>query len=85
MRYMLACKVTDTMTGKVVEAAVSSIAHLQHVCETNAQLDAFGHGRTIVPSGAVNIDGDKASWQWVFEDNGAVAYDIEIHRFQFFG
>lgn len=85
MRYMLACTVLDTLTGKIVEASVSSIAHLQLVCETNAKIDAFGHGREIVPSGSVDINGDVARWQWVFADNGEVAYDITIDRYKFFG
>lgn len=81
-QYMLKCEVTDTLTGKVNDNLYQSMAHLQLVCETNAKLDAFGHGRTIKPSPHFEINGDEMHWDWVFEDTGEVAYSIEIKRYR---
>lgn len=81
-RFMLVCKVLDTLTGQVNDNLYQGIDHLRTVCEANAKVDQFGHGREIVPSGMFEIEGDEMTWNWVFVDNGAPAYCIEIKRYR---
>jgi hypothetical protein len=73
-------EVTCNLTHKVHTNVYSSMAHLQLVLETNAQVDSFGSGRSIVPSGTPDINGDHMYWEWIFADTGQPAYQIEIER-----
>jgi hypothetical protein len=73
-------EVTCNLTGKVHTNVYSSMAHLQQVLETNAQVDSFGSGRSIVASGTPDINGDHMYWEWIFADTGEAAYQIEIER-----
>lgn len=81
-QYMLLCKVNDTLTGRVNDNLYQSIAHLTIVCEKNAEIDAFGHGRKIRPTADLEINGDEMFWVWEFEDTGEPAYEIDIKRYR---
>lgn len=73
-------EVTCNLTNKVHKNVYVSMAHLQQVLETNAQVDSFGSGRQIVPSGTPDINGNNMYWEWIFADTGEAAYQIEIER-----
>ena len=81
LEYTLICTVTDTLTGQRLTNEYQSMAHLVQVCQVNAKVDGFLHGRTIAPSGEFDIaNPDNAVWTWIFADTGEPAYVIEIER-----
>jgi hypothetical protein len=73
-------EVTCNLTNKVHKNVYASMAHLQQVLMTNAEVDSFGSGRNIVPSGSPDINGNNMYWEWIFADTGEPAYQIEIER-----
>jgi hypothetical protein len=73
-------EVTCNITGKVHKNVYVSMAHLQEVLRVNAEVDSFGSGRQIGPSGTPDINGNNMYWEWVFADTGEAAYQIEIER-----
>lgn len=73
-------EVTCNLTGKVHKNVYVSMAHLQEVLRVNAEVDSFGSGRTIGPSGSPDINGNNMYWEWTFADTGEAAYQIEIER-----